>query len=405
VYEGQWYIQDGNGGARTLVNGQPTPEPTPVHSGDVITLGLDPSPPTLVIDPFGLMGHMEPVVEVERPMETQVHPAPAARYPTLAAGPRGVSPRPTMPAGMPDVPPQIGGIYAAFQSPEEPQAAEAEDDWMSAAAAAGNEQGAKRYYVPKQNTWSPGMISAAVFISLGIIVGAGYLYHVRQNAENERGRQAQAQVKTQEEAVKKTNIFDDMEREAKKKKALAEIAANANKPKVATVDGTAAQDPGRQTEEWRKVEEAHSSFKPIEAILVFNDYSKQFPTSPYAGDVRKFTEDALDAIWWERIVDIAQEREEAKKEIVARNRDMAQTQDPEFKKQLAEEKAAFEEKLQLANDKLKAKNYLSDTKPNIYDPDLMAVLRRARNSQVYGDWKAQAEKRIKETRGQKALWD
>src|SRR5947209_16022641 len=53
VHEGQWYIQDANGGARTLVNGQPTPEPTPVNSGDVVTLGADPEPPTLTIDPYG----------------------------------------------------------------------------------------------------------------------------------------------------------------------------------------------------------------------------------------------------------------------------------------------------------------------------------------------------------------
>jgi hypothetical protein len=190
----------------------------------------------------------------------------------------------------------------------------------------------------------------------------------------------------------------------KRLKALAAIAASATKPIVTATEMTAAQDPGRQTEEWRRVDEAHTSYKPVDAIVVFSDYMKQFPGSPYAADVRRFTEDALDAIWWEHIVQLAAERDDAKKEIVAKNRDLAQSQDPEFKKSLNEEKLVFEEKLQNAEDKLKEMNYLSAEKPNLYDAALMADLRRARNPVFYDRWKEGAEKRIRESRGQRPVW-
>ena len=363
LHEGQWYIQDGKGAARTFVNGRPALEPTPIQTGDVVTLGTDPTPPTLEIDPFRIWQTASP------------H---------------------TM-----DQPPQIAAEYGNATEALENPPAESGDDWLSAAAA---QTGAQRYYVPKQNTWSTGMISGTIFTSIALIAGAAYWYHVRQKAENDRYNAELSKVVEQKVEVKKSkNVFEQIENE-RKQKALAALAAEASKPKVGSVDMTAAQDPGRQTEEWRRIEEAHSSYKPADAIVIFNDYLKQNPTTPYAGDLRRFTEDALDQIWWDHIAQLAEERDAAKKDIIAKNRDMAQSIDPEFKKSIQDEKAVLEEKLQRFEDTLKELNYLSNEKPNLFDPALMAILRNSRNPAVYNPWKEGAEKKIKESRGQRALW-
>lgn len=363
LHEGQWYIQDGKGAARTFVNGQPALEPTPIQTGDVVTLGTDPTPPTLEIDPFGIW---------------------------RTATPQRV-----------DQPPQITAEYGDAMEALENPPTESGDDWLSAAAA---QTGSQRYYVPKQNNWSTGMISGTIFTSIALIAGAAYWYHVRQKAENDRYNAELSKVVEQKvEVTKSKNVFEQIENE-RKQKALAALAAEASKPKVSSVEMTAAQDPGRQTEEWRRIEEAHSSYKPADAIVIFNDYLKQNPTTAYAGDLRRFTEDALDQIWWDHIAQLAEERDAAKKDIIAKNRDMAQSIDPEFKKSIQDEKAVLEEKLQRSEDTLKELNYLSNEKPNLFDPALMATLRNSRNPAVYNPWKESAERKIKESRGQRAVW-
>src|SRR5215471_6001123 len=50
VYDGRWVVADGNGGGGgTFLNGKPVARPTVLRSGDVLTLGHDPSPPTVMI--------------------------------------------------------------------------------------------------------------------------------------------------------------------------------------------------------------------------------------------------------------------------------------------------------------------------------------------------------------------
>lgn len=406
IHDGQWYIQDGNGGARTLVNGKPTPKPTPVHSGDVVTLGTEPSPPTLTIDPYGLLTAVETphaVAPEPEPVEAYVPPKPAKakRFPAPTAPvPSGANA--PVPTGWAQQPPQIAAVAAGLDDePAEPAGDAGADDWLAAAPANASSQ---RYYIPKKNTWSVPIITTVVFCGIGIVGGAVYLYYKRDTAARQEAdrlnRAATQQIIVQKKQAK--NVFED--EQALKRRAIEEAATKSTAPKVASVETTAAQDPGRQTEEWRTVKEAHDSRPPIEAIVIFGDYMKQFPGTPYAADVRKYTEDALDTIWWDRIVELAKERDDATREIVAKNRDIAQSADPEFKKSLQDEKAVWEAKLQQANDKLKEMNYASETKPNIYDAALMAELRRSRNAAVYDMWKTGAERKIKESRGQRPVW-
>jgi hypothetical protein len=50
-HEGRWVVQDLGGTTGTFVNGQPVTGPTPLHVGDVITVGAEATPPTIEVDP------------------------------------------------------------------------------------------------------------------------------------------------------------------------------------------------------------------------------------------------------------------------------------------------------------------------------------------------------------------
>ena len=50
-HEGRWAIQDLGGTTGTFIRGKPVTGPTPLHVGDVITVGSEATPPTIEVDP------------------------------------------------------------------------------------------------------------------------------------------------------------------------------------------------------------------------------------------------------------------------------------------------------------------------------------------------------------------
>ena len=237
LHERQWYIQDGKRSARTFVNGQPALEPTPVQSGDVVTLGADPTPPTLEIDPFGLWesGDEGDATQAQGAVDTEAYlpPAPtpmsSRNFPVPASSAAISGAMPTSRPGSPqasDVPPQIGRraveIPPQIIASETPEIAEGSaelpvEDWMATAPV---DRAAQRYYVPKQSTWSTGMISGTIFSAIAIIAGAAYWIHVRQQAEIARRDAEMSKVVAKTVAVEKDNGAAEQAEREKKEKAL-----------------------------------------------------------------------------------------------------------------------------------------------------------------------------------------
>ena len=73
-------------------------------------------------------------------------------------------------------------------------------------------------------------------------------------------------------------------------------------------------------------------------------------------------------------------------------------------KTLKLEKAPLEAKLAKVMAELKERNYLSEEKPNVFDPAQMAANRTSRSSEMFEQWRKGAEKVIKESRGAKLIW-
>jgi hypothetical protein len=428
VHEGQWVVEDGGSTGGTFVNGQPIAGATFVGTGDVITLGADPQPPTLVIDPFGLQkvipaAHQviaaAPIAAPELPPQ----PAYAAAYkvphdPASSWEQPGPAYAPSFTvdsSGVPEIvddresddAPVMDMVLNSRAVAVAPPLGDPSEDWMTPAAGADPEE-RRRYYVPRQSAWTPGVIAAMVVGGIAILGIGAYVYNTREKASEEARKAAQAPPPAAiSSGANKKNIFDDMEAETKRKAAAfkAQAARDAGK-KVVSTEEAAAQDPGRSSEDWLRVEAAHSAADgdPIHAILVYDDYNKLMPQSPYAADIRKYTDEAVDLLWWKHITDLVNERDDLRKQIGEKNRDLSQTKDAEMTKTLKLEKAPLEAKLAEVMAELKERHYLSETKPNVFDLDQMAANRTSRNAEMFEQWRKGAEKVIKESRGTKLIW-
>jgi hypothetical protein len=390
LQEGRWVVADGKGGAGgTFLNGKPVPRPTVLRSGDVLTLGHDPSPPKVMIDPFGLMQEPPP-----QPQAAIANARARTAYATTAATP----PQPRAPASR--------AAVVAAPPPEPAEEEPSRDDWLTGvAAAAAASSASQRFYVPKQNTWTPAVIWTLILSCLAIVGVAGFVYHLRAKDAQRKQQEADAAAKQQVQQVKTADAAAKAEADRLHNLAVeADARRDQERARITAAANAAAQDPGRQTEQWKRVEEMRSNPDPRASIVIYNDYLKQNPTTPYAADLRKYTEDALDALWWQHVDELVDERAALKKDISEKNTFLAQATDADFKKSLEEEKAQVEEKLQKVEDQLKELNYQADAKPNLFNTELMADLRRSRNAPKYEEWKQSAEKVIKESRGQRPVW-
>src|SRR5688572_23291541 len=96
VHKGIWVV-DGSPGAATFVNGRRVDSPARLRAGDVITLGTEPNPPTIVFDPDGVAegrgadagrGASAPTEVSDEPAVRPAPSTPAATPPWEVTAPR-----------------------------------------------------------------------------------------------------------------------------------------------------------------------------------------------------------------------------------------------------------------------------------------------------------------------------
>jgi TolA-binding protein len=166
----------------------------------------------------------------------------------------------------------------------------------------------------------------------------------------------------------------------------------------------AAPDPRRQDAEWQAVEQARYE-EPVIGIVKFNDYLDRFPDSPFKADVARYTDEAVDRIWWNRIAELFAQRDAARKEIADRRVQLKQSQDPEFKKGLEEEIARFEQQVKDVDGIVRGEmKYAGQTPPNLYDSNELKILRANRDAKNYATWKDAVLSSVKRSRGERLPW-
>jgi len=390
VDKGRWAVQDAGSAGGTFVKGKRLNEPWYLASGDVIRLGATSNAPTLEVDPHRL--------GVTEELEERIPPATQAKKNEPA--PWRTPPAPTVPPPPTVRPPAMASGYAMPSATgalgEVSQASEA-DAW-------GNVPATSRYYVPRRKHSSPGTIAFFVVLSLGIAGGAGYWFHLLYQA---RVKQAQVSVvnKPKDEA-RASSVFDFSKEAARARQATqAATRRAATRPQVAQSPATEAVDDKRmQDPEWHVIEQARFNDPPL-AIVKFDDYLDRFPDTPYKKDIAQYTDDALDRLWWQRLVELFHERDSAMKEIADRKLQVSQSQDAAFKKELTGEIAQFAAVRDRAEETITSQmKFKGQAPPNLYDSQDLEINRRQRDAAYYETWKAQVLSAIRHSRGQRLPW-
>ena len=441
VREGRWVVQDANSPSGTFLNGARLTEPAFVKSGDVLALGEGSNPPTLTVDPHS--------IGVSEEMDG---PAPAAPIPAAApsranwSAPSTPAPR----AGMPPPlipqfaqPPQgfvqeednddIFGApvaaptysqHTAFAVPGSvpgygaPVPGPVVDEWAAVSSASAT----PRRRVVKQQGVSGLTIAFVALLSIAIVIGGGVLVYKMYHKVDEATKPKVIKEETRE--PNKGNSIFDFQPPPKPGKTSAgnsappAVAANivdsaaaktmplARTPAPTTAPAEPVPDKRREDPEWDAVERARSQGEPVQAIIKYGDYMDRFPDNPNAKDINRYTDEALDLIWWKRLNDLFAERDETLKQIASRKYDISLSLDADFKKGLEKEIARFAETRDSIDDIIRNQmKFAGQSAPNLYDSQDLAIARKTRDAKYFDEvWKVQVLKAIKSSHGQRLPW-
>jgi hypothetical protein len=158
----------------------------------------------------------------------------------------------------------------------------------------------------------------------------------------------------------------------------------------------AADDPA-----WKQVQAARLLTDEAKAILQFEDFARSNPDR-FGDQIRQYTDAALDRLWFERVEQLHETRQELARKIEETEKDLAEETDAAHKKrvliplkeQLGKRLAAVEEELS-ANMK-----YTAPRPPNLLDEAEVDKLRKQRDPAAYNAWKTRVLAHIRRTHGE-----
>jgi len=386
VHEGRWVVQDAGGKVGTLLNGARLTEGVFLNSGDVITVGIDGKAPTIVVDPEGTG------IPVEDMNAVNAVQAPAAPMSSMAA-----------------VPParEDAERYAVMAGAAQPSMV---TDGLAAAAAAR----ARYQHVRSSEGLSPIALVATGFVALGIIIGGIYLINLRMQAAHPVPQVVIELPRAPVErgpAVIDSRIFSTVPPKPKPKPAQVGVRPSvgneaatriAGSPATTAVEGGEPVDPRETDEAWQRVEQARVDPNPAKALVIYDDYKKDVPNSPYAEDLQRYVDDALDMVWWEHISVLCKRRDDAGPAIRAKEKEIREETSAKYKKNLIGELEKIRQSVLDAEEGLKNMGYADKDAPSLDDPVNMAKLRGARDKSIYEKWKIKAYHTITMSHGMKS---
>jgi hypothetical protein len=393
VRDGRWVVQDAGSANGTFVNGKRLTAPAFVRSGDAITLGAGSNPPKLTVDP-----HHVGIAESSDDAPRAVSPPPVPRAPAPWSQASILTPAAPLPPPVAR-PPAARPAYAGsgYSVPSAEPAQEQPSGWEDVPPPT------THYYVPKRKRTSPGIVALFAVLSIGIAAGGCYWLYTAYQKRMASSSESTAPTLTIKESPQPSSVFDFADGGG-----ATQPTTRVTPAPPTTVQSSAASeappDKRRQDPEWVAIEQARFE-EPVLSIVKFNDYLDRFPNTPFKKDLEQYTNEAVDRLWWKRLMDLFQERDAAMKEIAERKVQVSQSQDPEFKKGLETEIAGFAERRDRADQTIRLQmKYTSQSPPNLYDSQELAILRANRDAAYYTTWSEQVLSTIKHSRGQRLPW-
>jgi hypothetical protein len=414
VHGGKWVVQDAGGeSSGTIVNGHAIAQPTVLKIGDLVTLGMEVNAPSLKVEGVGA-GAAAP------------GPAPVQRKAVAAASVQTAA--------------TTAGPSSAFDEDV------VTDDSLGAAAASYQ---SKKFYVPKGPRMSPTALTAGIMVALALVVVIVVLaYKFNQQSSQAAVPAPKVVTVTQapptpaapatppapapkptpaqprgsqpllarEEVVPTqppppgvdASLPDQPRKPFANANSTTEDGAKAEKASAATTGAeapaAAADDPKKKDTEWQRVEEAYKFLAPQAALLVFEDYRGAYPTTPYAKDIAKYTEETLDLLWWHRIKALCDARDITQEEIKKLDRDIAIENNKDYRAKLIKQRADVQERKK-QTEELIVNEFAFKEKdpPDLYNANTLAALRAKRDKTLWENFKKSVMESIRRER--KVPWE
>jgi len=428
-YDGRWAVQDvqaanGTGTSGTFVNGQQVMDPVMLQIGDIISVGSEPSAPTIEVDPAaaaeGRSGWAGDEMTAAPMVPGYAAPAGYASPRSYAAAPGYVSttggggynravPRgaPAAPAGWHD----DGGHDNG--------------DHIDLSAAVSAPSYTPSYRRRKKPQTSPIAIMIGAVVSILVIIGAVWwaVSHsqtqpvvvvtkpkpAEEHSNNIFGiGGSQLPDRSNEVAPPRPTVThqatptpDDSGTPAPTPATPAETTPKAKPPgdtpqQVASVGKTAGPDdmtptkttPAAPTDEWQEVQELHNTpSDPALAIFRFSDFQKHHP-GQHADDIQKYMDDKFDRLWWDRITQLFKKTDRLIKDAKDKQDQIFDETDKDMKKKEQDELAKLKADQKSTKEMITVKMaYTSDQPPPDSSGGELAALRDKRDNAKFTEWK------------------
>ena len=161
----------------------------------------------------------------------------------------------------------------------------------------------------------------------------------------------------------------------------------------------AAVDARKRGEEWIALERAVNGPSPARAVYAIQEYRDKHPAE-FESELNAFLEDALDRVWWQRIKELCDRRDELKEEIRKISDAIAEETEEAHRQKLEGDRTAKEGLLRWELEVLsKQMGYHAKETPNPADQEMLAHLRKDRDQAIYEAWKPRVVKSVMATRG------
>jgi hypothetical protein len=385
VHEGQWVIQ-GTAGV-TKLNGQPISGPTGLNIGDRIEIGNDASPPSLDVDPVGVsQGRKGPA----RAGNSSVSHVLA---PTVMPARSGPVPMPMSPAVAPPQPVYPPPVQAAPLT-EPCSGSDADPDQIGWSPQQAPHLTGTSYSIRKTTKSSGASAGFAIVFAVVVLGGAAALTyrHIHQPIAPPPVPHATTQPPIVEDDTPRlhSNLFDGRGE-----------AISAGR---ASTEPSDAPDPGRLVQAdatWDDVLARHYEVtRQGPAIIAFDEYRRLHP-GKFDRELDRYTDDAINWIWWQRIAQLCTERDRLIDQIRKKKQDIRSQPPGPFHERLVKEQADLDAQLDKVRQILTIEmGYTNESPPDVKNPAQLKELARLRDPAQFDPFKTRILRYLRNHHGE-----
>jgi hypothetical protein len=170
-------------------------------------------------------------------------------------------------------------------------------------------------------------------------------------------------------------------------------------PATSSADDSDPPDPHAGDPDWPDILIAHDNPDQGVALLRYDDYRRRNP-GKNDGILRQYETEALDRMWWRRIVQLCHRSDRLTAEIAEKDKAIARESDPDSKTQLQTEMAALIEDKKSTEDTLRNKmGFTGEQGPDLNDDKVIDAARATRNAAKFAAWSKETADYVRRNSG------